>query len=517
MRKAMTAAAALAGMLALAAVPVLGADQSVTPAQAAKQPDTAKVPDTAKTTAPATEADPAKAADPAKPADPAQPTDAAKKEQEKKNPNALSKNQYGGGFRLTTEDNRFSLRLFAAIQFRYTYMDYDADVNGNQEDYSNFFIRRARLWWDGHAYSQKFTYYFHVQLEPSSSVNLHDAWASYALHPMFTVGAGRNKIAYGLEFLNSGFGLSSVERSIMYGETDIMGGGGLSRFPGGGTENFVLSGEDASTGFPVGGLSLFRSQGVQLSGQTKGKGPVFEYQVGVWQGRNSKGASNPADDHLYSARVGFYPNGWINWLQQGDVGNSQKFLFGVLGSAYADTTKHRANAAGQAVPVYNGKDRGLNLALETRYRGFSSDVEIGTETYKLEDSNVIGDREFDRFGWRAQFGYFLKPRTVEVIGRYAEIERLKDPTVEAVMNSGLGFAKVKNAAGVFQEAVEKKMTETTFGVNWYLSGAAHQHKIFVDFTRLSREFAGFVTAGGLGASAPDQNDSRVRAMLQLKF
>jgi hypothetical protein len=295
MRKASAAAAVLAGLLAMAVVPVFAGDEPQTPQDPAKQTEKAK---------------PADAATTAQPAQPAEPKkEEPKKEEPKKpNPNALTKNSYGGGFRLGSENGRFMLRIFAAAQFRYTYMTYDDEVNGNSEDYSNFFMRRARLWWDGHAYSPKFTYYFHLQMEPASAVNLHDAWINYAFDPMFQVGAGRNKIAYGLEFVNSGFGNNFIDRSIFSGETDISGGGGISRWPGGGTESFNVSTDDASTGFPTGGLILFRSQGIQLSGRNGDKGRVFEYQAGLWNGRNTKGASNPDTGHLYSIRAGFHPN-----------------------------------------------------------------------------------------------------------------------------------------------------------------------------------------------------------------
>jgi hypothetical protein len=443
-------------------------------------------------------------------------TAAGAKQEQKKDANELSKETYNGGFRLATEDGRFSLRIAAGLQLRYTFMWLDHDVSGNQANYSNFYLRRARVWLDGNAYNQKFTYYFHVQLEPSSAVNLHDAWINYAFSRMFQLGVGRNKIAYGLEFLNSAFSLDFIERSVMSGETDVNNGGGLSKYPGGGTENFANSGQDANTGFPVGGLNLFRSQGVQVQGRSGGDGPVFEYQAGVWDGRNTKGASNPDASMLYAARAGFYPNGWINWTQQGDMEFTGNFRAGFLFSAYANGNTQDRNAAGSTVPLYEARDHGVDFAIETRYRGFSSDFEFAREHYSLQDATLVGPHEFDRQGWRVQAGYFLVPKFVQVVGRYAENDRLLNPTVASVRNSGLGFARVRNAAGEFQEAAEKKIDEVTGGLNFYLS-RNHQHKLFFDYSRLTRQFAGYVTQGELNGSVPDQKDSRFRAMIQMKF
>lgn len=426
----------------------------------------------------------------------------------KANPNAL-KGSYKGGFILQTENGKFKLRLFAALQARYTYMSYDDEIKGNEENYSNFYLRRARLWWDGYAYDPKLTYYFHLQLEPSSAVNLHDAWVEYKFSPAFALGLGRNKVPYGTEFLSSGFGLNFVERSLMYGETDINSGGGLSKYPGGGTEGFALSSQDANTGFPTGGLCLFRSQGISASGKLGGDDAMtFEYQAGVWQGRNTKGASNPDDNHLYAVRLGFYPKGWINWLFQGDPDNTQDLKLGFLVSAYTDTNTQTKDASGAAVPLYDSHDSGYNLSMLLKYRGFSTDLEWGTETYEL-DRQMSGPNEFDREAWRASFGYFVVPGKVEVVARYAQIERLVDPTPEAVVNSGLGFASVWNGEA-YVSAMEKQMSEITAGVNFYYF--KHQYKLFFDVSQLTREFAEYQ-----GYTPDDQQDYRFRSMIQVKF
>ena len=435
----------------------------------------------------------------------------------KVSPNALTKNTYGQGFTFTTQDNRFSLRIQGAVQFRYTYMKYDREVSGNTTDYSNFMLRRARLWFDGHAYDPRLTYVLHLQLEPASSVNVFDAWVAYAFHPMVQVGAGRNKIGYGLEFLNSGFGNDLVERSILSGESDINAGGGFSKYPGGGTQTFGVSGEQANTGFPVGGFNLYRSQGVQVSGRNGDKGRVVEYQAGVWNGRDTKGASNPDDKHLVTGRVGFYPNGWINYATVDDYADTQTVKVGVLASVYNDRTSHTLNAAGQAVSPYDGHDTGYDLAAMLRYKGFSTDAEYARERYEISDPSAAASR-FDRQAFRVQSGYFVKPKVVEIAGRYAVVQRLMDPTVASVTASGLGFAKILDpTTGAFVNAAERRITEMTFGVAWFLSGAAHQHKVIVDYSHLVRDFAGWVSGTTLVGSVPEQKDNRVRVLFQLKF
>lgn len=519
MRKAMFMTAG-ASLLALAVGPVYAqaTQDPVDPATAraavtvqATDSHAAPLADKATTGEDKTKADDQVATAPADPKAQA-PAPAAKKP----NPNGLTKNTYGQGFRFTTDDGRFSLRIMGAVQFRYDFVKYDHEVSGNDVNYSNFFMRRARVWFDGNAYNTKFTYLLHIQLEPASAVNLHDAWVNYAIKPMFQVGAGRNKIGYGLEFLNSGFGNNMIERSILSGETDINAGGGFSKYPGGGTQSFATSGEQANTGFPVGGFNLFRSQGVQVSGRNGDKGQVFEYQVGLWNGRDTKGLSNPDDKHLVSGRVGYYPRGWINWLFAGDVADTKTFQVGFIGSAYNDKSLHTLNAAGGAVPRYEASDTGYNVAAMIRYRGFSTDAEFDHESYSIDDATAAAT-DFARQGWRIQSGYFIKPRVVEIVGRYAAVQRLKDPTVAQVVASGLGYAKILNSSGVFTNAAEHEIKEMTIGLSWYLSGAASQHKIMVDYSHLVRDFSGFVSGTTLAGTVPDQKDDRVRVMVQLKF
>lgn len=412
------------------------------------------------------------------------------------------------GFGGSTADGRFSLQLSAALQGRYTYVAYDDRVVGNEDDYSNFYLRRARVWFSGHAYDPRLTYVLHVQLEPSNDVSLLDGWVQYRLSDWLAIGAGRSKIAYGLEFLTSGFGLNFVERSVMYGETDIDKGGGGSTFPGGGTAPFGTSIENANTGFPTGGLHLYRSQGVQLSGRGRLGTPTVEYQFGVWQGRDTRGGSNADDRHLVALRVGYYPVGFIDWSVGGDVANTQELRIGAVFSAYRSPSRHNRSAAGTAVPEYRADDMGWNVAAMLRFRGLSADLEWATERYEV-DASAPGDWSWDRQAWRTSLGYFVVPGRIEVVARVASIQRLVDATEQTALDSGLGLASVR-VGGEVVKAIERRITELTAGVNFLLDG--HRHKLAADVSRLTRSFV--VTGTG---RADDQVDWRFRTMYQLRI
>jgi hypothetical protein len=415
---------------------------------------------------------------------------------------------YDQGFRFATSDGAFSLRINGLLQTRYSYVDYDPMIRANQEDYSNFFVRRARLYFTGNAGSPRFTYFFHVQLEPTQAINANDLWIEYEFSKMFRLGAGRNKISYGLEFMNSGSALGMVERSLMYGETDIDLGSMIRqgpRYPGGGTERFGLSWY-AYTGFATGGMTLYRSQGIQLRGHTGSDSTsTFEYQVGLWQGRSTTSLSNGGNGHLLAARVGYHPWGFVDWRIVGDVDHSSHFKLGVIGSIYANSSE----------TTYPFDESGYNLAAVVRYRGWSVDAEWGTESYDFD--NFVDN--FERGGWRVAVGWYVVPRKIEVRVRSAAITRLKDPSWRTANESGLGTVQVEDGEG-WAPAIEGEVSETSVAASYALPG--WRNKVAIDASRLVRSFAADPDAILNGvptpiAKAPDQIDYRIRLMVQLVF
>jgi hypothetical protein len=415
---------------------------------------------------------------------------------------------YDQGFRFATSDGAFSLRINGLLQVRYSYVDYDPMIRFNQEDYSNFFVRRARLYFSGNAGSPRFTYFFHAQLEPNQGLNANDLWIEYKFSDLLQLGAGRMKISYGLEFMNSGSALGMVERSLMYGETDIDLGSAVDqgpRYPGGGTERFGLSWH-AYTGFATGGMTLYRSQGLQLRGH-KGSGttPTVEYQFGIWQGRSTTSLSNGGNGHLLAVRVGYHPWGFVDWREVGDGGHSPRFKLGVVASFYTNSSEND----------YAFDENGYNLAAIAHYRGWSVDAEWGTESYDFADFTD----DFNREGWRVAVGWYFIPRKLELRVRRAAITRLKDPTFLTANESGLGTPQVWDGED-WAPAIEAEISETSAAVSYVLPG--WRNKLALDVSRLERTFApdpGAVIYGTPTpiAKAPDQIDYRIRAMVQLVF
>jgi len=417
---------------------------------------------------------------------------------------------YDNGFYIKSADENYSLKTNVAIQFRYTYLDFDKKVNSNNEDWNNFLMRRARVWFQGNAPNKDWTYLFHIQLEPQSAVNLNDAYVTWKKYPYAQVQAGRSKIPYGLEMWASATQLNGIERTIFSGETDVDGKSDSRKWPGS-NANFPVSDEDSVTKFPIGGLNLFRSQGITLQGDVDlfGQNGFFQYWTGVYNGRNTKGSVNIDSSFLYAGRISINPYGKSNLVQQGDIDYSKdpKLCFLISLMQYTDRLtqiKSATSGSTQTVGAYDISGSGYNIAGLFRYRGFSFDTEYGIEWFQQKRQ---GGNIWERFGYRFNAGYFLVPKKLELIARYAYVERLKNNTVADSYASGLGLV---SANGGTNNAIENNLQEYTTGLNYYITG--HRLKLFVDYSYLIRELTPVGTA-----SVGDQHDNRFRTMIQYFF
>jgi hypothetical protein len=424
---------------------------------------------------------------------------------------------YDKGFYIKTEDGNFSLTVNAAIQMRYSYVDFDKMVNTNDEDWSNFFLRRARLFFKGNAPNKDWTYFLHLQLEPQSAVNLHDAYVTWKKYPYAQIQFGRAKIPYGLEFWQSGFLLNGVERSIFSGETEIDGKSDIRKWPGSNAD-FRVSNEDSITKYPLGGLNLFRSQGIHLQGDIdflNQKG-FFQYWAGVYNGRNTKGRVNIDTNPLWVGRIAINPLGKFKFIQQGDVDYSKdpKISFLISGAQYTDRlTQYRtitdsdSDGYGDKVSAtYDIKGTDYDIAAMLRFKGFSLDMEYAYERFEQKRSSGY---KWDRFGYHFNTGYFLIPKKLELISRYAYVERIKDNDRIKSLTSGLGLVSVN---GGTNNAIEDNLREYSVGINYYID--KHRMKFSADYSYLVRELS--PVSGAIG-SVSDQHDNRLRTMFQFFY
>jgi hypothetical protein len=435
------------------------------------------------------------------------------------------------GFRIVDESDKdlYYLRLRFALQFRYTFLEFDDYIIENaDEDWSNFYMRRARLFADGNAPSRDWMYLLHVQLEPTSAVSLLDGYIRWQRYRFLRCQFGRMKIPYGLEFWQSGFAQNGVERTIFTAETDVDGkardvfGNTIERFWPGGNAIFPVSGHTLyGTLFPIGGFTLYRSQGIHLSGDAPVPGfhdeSLLQYWAGVFNGRDTQGTRNPTEDMLYCARLAYEPFGPVGLTGQGDLMASQRPLAAFLVSFYyySDRASMRYDSA-STVDIsdpqyvedsYDIEDCGFDLAAIFRYRGFSADLEFGFENFNQDGDTPDNRDHYDRLGGRVNLGYFILPRQLEAVFKWAYVERIHDNDASASLRTGLGLVETRDGL-----AVERNLQQYTWGVNYYLHG--HNQKISFDYSFLRRALQ---RAEPGMSSLENQHDHRVRLMYQHLF
>lgn len=440
----------------------------------------------------------------------------AKTEAEKSEKKSLQAG-YDKGFFIKTPDENFTLKTNVQVQYRYSYLDFDKKVNANQEDWSNFFMRLARVYFSGNAPNKDWTYYFQIQLEPSSAVNLNDAYVTWKKYPYAQVQFGRAKIPYGLAMWQSGTALNGVEKDIFSGETDADGKEDSRKWPGG-NASFQVSNEDSVTKYPVGGLNLYWSQGIQVQGDVNllNHDGIFQYWVGVYNGRNTKGSVSMDSRPLLVSRIAVNPFGKVNLSQQGDLDYSKELKASLLlsGAYYSDRlTQYRslADATGDGYgdtvgATYNTEAVDYDIAALLRYKGFSLDAEYAHERFEQKRSSGYN---WDRFGYHLNAGYFFIPKKLEVVSRYAYVERVKDNDVNKSLTSGLGLVSVNGFTG---NAIENNLREYSAGINYYFDG--HRLKFSTDYSYLVRELSPVYSASG---PIDDQHDNRIRTMFQFYY
>lgn len=453
------------------------------------------------------------------------------------------------GFRMEyknpEKNEEYRLRIRSGIQLRYTYLNRDSDLANSEEDYSSFTMRRLRLFLDGYAPNKDWRYYVHIQLEPKSSVNVHDAFVMWKHYRAFKVQFGRMKIpGLGMEYWQSGFKQNGTDRTIFTDDSE-----GYWPFDGGprkngdplksgaisGTPTLRVGGHLLANGFPVGGLLNYRSQGVILTGDMDmlGKRQFFCYWLGYFNGRDTQGKKDVnSGDKLYSARIG------LNWLPgsdpkgplgpgtfnyyftQGDYGyNTIPALATVFSSFFAkDRQKTYYDSTGAAhSQAHDIENYGFDVALLFRYVGFSVDLEWAWEEFIQAPDKGL-EETWDRWGARVNIGYFLVPRKWEAVFKYAYLERLEDNDPINSMESGLGLVRLSNG----RYGIEDYMQQFILGINRYLHG--YNQYIAMDLALLQRniEDASEAEATRIGMTADQfdserENDWRFRIMYQYWF
>ncbi len=379
--------------------------------------------------------------------------------------------------------DKFRLKIRIRIQPRYTDSHFNSSYNtiGDAKNYPGvssagvisatkhaealdiFGVHRTRLVFEGFAFSPDINYFVQFRNDTAdsstqlggarSTTQLYDAYLTLKQVPWANLRFGQYRTHFGRQEFQSSAFLQFVDRGLV-------------------AEAFVPNVIDR------------RDQGVTIFSDQE-KYPV-NYAFGAFNGvginLNRLGLSTPgnANELMYVGRITADILGKPGY-PEGDLANSQTpqlavgVSYGYNGGLQTNTTGVGSNNQVSTAIASLGNGRLLNqgvvdigtggLDFILKYKGFSLQSEGFVRNVDTHDhSKQIGNAT----GYYVQAGYFLVPKTIEVVGRYNAM----DP------DTRLGNDLITSGVG---------------GLNWYLNG--HEHKLQFDYGVITTRLSGADVGG----------------------
>ena len=357
--------------------------------------------------------------------------------------------KFGKGlFNLVGKDSTFTMKIGARMQFLSTnnWTIEDGSLNNPE---TNFSVRRARLKFNGFAFSPKLKYKIEIGLsnrdlsgasEFTSNAPRYilDAVVKWNFHENFELWFGQTKLPGNRERVISSGNLQQVDRSLLN-----------SRF------------------------NIDRDLGIQLRHHFNlSEKFVVKEAFSIAQGEGRNITTGNIGGHQFTGRVEFLPFG--NFTSKGDYSGSDlkreknaKLAIGVTYDHNNNAVKNRSNQGSYMVTNTGFYETNINTVFIDamfKYQGFSlmaeyADRDAGDPFAKNLDGTLTGDEVQVGNGLNLQAGYLLT-NDWEVSGRYTNIE----------LDTNITGNKLEN--------------QYTLGVSKYIVG--HKLKIQSDVSYLSK-------------------------------
>ena len=413
----------------------------------------------------------------------------------------------GKGFTFATPDERFKLSVGGRLQVRYTLTDIDsAFVNpqGGREDSQSFDIPRARVWWEGNAFTPRLKYKLQIDVTGGGGDILRDAELEYEIidDKWLSVIGGQMKTTYCRQEMTSSGRLEFVDRSLA-------------------CSNFRFE----------------RARGIQFRGTPMDS--LIEYYAGVYNTTGRNGSSNPDTNFLYVSRLAVNPFGPIPY-SEGDFASTPTPLVAIgvsygyekakgsvftsaasVGPSSSDPDVDVITASGSAQnqvpflrmiqPYYNklanpnaitANVHNLSTDLAARWMGWDLQFEyflgfVSNDSFPSAAPGApysLPPSSFDNHGFYVQSGYFIIPKKLQIAARYSELN--PNTSARVTLDSGRKVSPYQN--------------EILGAISYYFW--EHNLKLQTDFGPVTNTAQKNVDGG-----ISDRNDFRWRVQAQLIF
>jgi len=330
----------------------------------------------------------------------------------------------------TASDQSFSVKFAPRFQLR-QYASWDANDSGYDDAQYGFLVRRARLKFDGYAYSPKLRYKIELGLSNNdlSGVNaftknapnqILDAVIMWSFAEKWEFWAGQTKLPGNVERVVSSANLQLIDRSLLN-----------SRF------------------------NIDRDLGIQLRHTSKWTDKfVTREKFALSQGEGRNVTVGNQGGLQYTARFEVLPFGTFE--KKGDYSNADlvreatpKVMLSYTYNLNNDAVKTRSGM-GSYMVLDNGLLYQTDIAttfvdLMFKYNGISSMIEYAKRASDQAvavnpDGSESGDIVLDGTAFNAQIGYLFK-NNVELVGRYTNVDYAAITKQEDLKQYTLGISK----------------------------------------------------------------------------
>lgn len=324
------------------------------------------------------------------------------------NAQEISDTKFGKGLiNFTAKDSSFSVKFAPRIQFRTnSSWDHNGDKYGKAD--LNFLIRRARLKFDGFAYSPKLKYKIELglsnrdisganQFNRNTPRYILDAVIMWNFAGNFELWAGQTKLPGNVERVVSSANLQLIDRSLLNSRFNI----------------------DRDVGIQVRNVS-------NLGGDF-----LMRQKVAISQGEGRNVTEGNEGGLQYTARVEFLPFG--KFQSKGDYSQADlkreptpKLMFALNYDHNQDAVKTRSNLGSYMFledgSLYETDINTLFIDAMFKYQGFSFMGEYANRTADEAiavnaDGSATGDIVLVGNALNTQAGYLFK-NNYEIVGRY---------------------------------------------------------------------------------------------------
>jgi len=319
--------------------------------------------------------------------------------------------EFGKGlFNLVGKDSTYTMKIAARMQFL-AIGEWQSEDGRLVNPESNFLVRRARLKFDGYAFSPKLKYKLELglsnrdisgasQFTSNAPRYILDAVIKWNFYENFELWFGQTKLPGNRERVISSGNLQQVDRSLLN-----------SRF------------------------NIDRDLGIQLRHHFKlSDNFVVKEMFSIAQGEGRNITTGNLGGHQYTGRLEFLPFG--NFSSGGDYSGSDlkrestpKLAIGATYDHNQNAVKNRSNQGSYMFTDTGFYETNINtffIDAMFKYKGFSFMAEYADRNAddpyaKNSDGSLTGDEVQVGNGYNLQTGYMLK-NNWEVSGRYTNID-----------------------------------------------------------------------------------------------